>query len=87
MYGLHGGLFNLKFFRIFDIINYKIREENKFMQMWFEDSDICWCADSIKCTNTKCFRHLANKNDKERIFTCGSLMGTEYCELVKESED
>lgn len=57
------------------------------MQMWFEESDICWCADSIKCTNTKCFRHLANKNDKERIFTCGSLMGTEYCELTKESED
>ena len=86
MYGLHGGLFNLKFFRIFDIINYKVRKENKFMQMWFE-SDIAWCSDSIRCTHTECFRHLTNKDDSERIFTCGALMGTEYCELAKESEN
>lgn len=57
------------------------------MQMWFGDSDICWCADSIRCTNTECFRHLTNKDDNERIFTCSALMGTEYCELTKESED
>ena len=57
------------------------------MDMWFGDSDICWCADSDKCTNTECFRHLTNKDDGERIFTCGALMGTEYCELTKESEN
>ena len=57
------------------------------MQMWFGNSDICWCSDSMKCTNTKCFRHLTNKNDDERIFTCSALMGTEYCELTKESEN
>lgn len=56
------------------------------MDMWF-GSDIAWCSDSIRCTNTECFRHLANKNDEERIFTCSALMGTEYCELVKESEN
>lgn len=57
------------------------------MDMWFDNSDICWCADSMRCEHTKCFRHLTNKNDDERIFTCGALMGTEYCELTKESED
>jgi len=56
------------------------------MQTWF-GSDITWCADSDKCTNTECFRHLTNKNDNERIFTCGALMGTEYCELTKENKD
>ena len=56
------------------------------MEMWF-DSDICWCADSIRCTKTDCFRHLTNKNDEERIFTCGSLMGSEYCLLDKDKED
>ena len=56
------------------------------MDMWF-GSDICWCADSIRCENKECFRHLTNKNDEEKIFTCGSLMGTECCELTKESEN
>ncbi len=56
------------------------------MDMWF-GSDICWCSDSIRCENTECFRHLSNKNDEEKIFTCGSLMGTECCELTKESEN
>lgn len=56
------------------------------MQMWF-DSDICWCADSIRCNKTDCFRHLSNKDDGERIFTCGSLMGSEYCQLGKDGED
>ena len=77
--------FNLIFLKIFDIINYKVRKEIT-MDMWF-DSDICWCADSIRCENTECFRHLSNKNDEERIFTCGSLMGTEYCPMHKESEE
>lgn len=53
--------------------------------MW--ESDICWCADSDRCMNTDCFRHLSNKNDEERIFTCGKLMGTEYCPLTKEGEN
>ena len=56
------------------------------MDMWF-DSDICWCADSMRCTKINCFRHLSNKNDEERIFTCGSLMGSEYCLLDKDKED
>ena len=78
--------FNLKNFKIFDIINYKIRKEI-YMDMWFDNSDICWCSDSVRCENTECFRHLTNKNDGERIFTCGSLMGTEYCPRHKEGED
>lgn len=57
------------------------------MDMWFGDSDICWCADSDKCKNTECFRHWSHKPADERIFTCGKLMGTEYCELTKESEN
>lgn len=56
------------------------------MDMWF-GSDIAWCSDSIRCTHTECFRHLTNKDDGERIFTCSALMGTEYCELAKESEN
>ena len=56
------------------------------MDMWWQ-SDICWCSDSVRCENTECFRHLINKNDGERIFTCGSLMGTEYCPRHKEGED
>ena len=56
------------------------------MDMWF-DSDICWCADSDRCKNTECFRHWSHKPADERIFTCGKLMGTEYCELTKESEN
>ena len=35
------------------------------MDMWFNDSDICWCEDSIKCTKTDCFRHVTNKNDDD----------------------
>ena len=54
--------------------------------MWFE-SDICWCADSIRCENTECFRHLCNKSDEERIFTCSHLIGSEYCPMHKESEE
>ena len=51
-------------------------------------SDICWCMDSTdKCLRTDCFRHMSNKNDEERIFSCSHLMGTEYCELTKESEE
>ena len=54
--------------------------------MW--DDDICWCADSTdKCLNTECFRHLANKSDETRIFTCSHLIGTEYCPMSKEGED
>ena len=56
------------------------------MDMWF-DSDICWCADSIRCNKTDCFRHLTNKDDSERIFTCGSLMGSEYCQLGEDGGD
>ena len=56
------------------------------MQTWF-DNDICWCADSNRCENTECFRHLTNKNDEERIFTCGNLMGSEYCPMNKEGEN
>ena len=56
------------------------------MDMWF-DSDICWCADSIRCTKTDCFRHLTNKNDEENIFTMSYLMWTEYCPKIKESEE
>lgn len=50
-------------------------------------TDICWCADSDRCKNTKCFRHWSNKPIDERIFTCSKLMGTELCELRKESEN
>ena len=52
------------------------------------ESDICWCADSTdKCLNTECFRHLCNKSDEERIFTCSHLMGTEYCPMSEEGEE
>ena len=62
-------------------------DKERVMNMWFDEYDICWCADSDRCTNTECFRHLTNKDDSERIFTCSALMGTEYCELTKESEN
>ena len=56
------------------------------MDMWF-DSDICWCADSVKCNRFDCFRHLTNKDDEERIFTCSHLMGVEdVCPRSKEGE-
>ena len=51
------------------------------------ESDICWCSDSLRCLKTDCFRHLSNKDDGERIFTCGSLMGSEYCLLHEDGED
>lgn len=52
------------------------------------ESDICWCADSTdKCQNTDCFRHLCNKSDEERIFTCSHLIGSEYCPMSKEGEN
>ena len=50
--------------------------------MFFED-DICWCADSNECDNTDCFRHMSNMKITG-IFTCSSLMNTEYCENNKE---
>lgn len=59
------------------------------MDMWF-DEDICFCADSDRCKNTECFRHLSHHRKPEvgpDIFTCGKLMGTEYCELTKEGEN
>ena len=54
---------------------------------WLFENDICWCADSNKCGNTGCFRHLNNKSSDEKIFTCGWLMDTEYCPLVEYIED
>lgn len=56
------------------------------MQMWFNDSDICWCADSETCKRTDCFRHLNNKNNQERIFTMSHLRHTELCLLSEECE-
>lgn len=62
-------------------------QKGLLMQMWWDD-DICWCADSERCTNYECFRHLDNMKDKEYpcIFTCSNLMGTEICPLSEESE-
>ena len=57
------------------------------MQMWFNESDICWCADSDRCKNTECFRHWDNKPVDEYVFTCSRLMGTELCQLAQEGED
>ena len=63
------------------------------MDMWLDEYeyDICWCADSDKCKNYECFRHMAHRPVRmdgcADIFTCGRLMGTEYCELTKEGED
>ena len=49
--------------------------------------DICWCADSYKCTNTECFRHNSNRPSDERIFTCSSLMWTKACPMYNETEE
>ena len=49
--------------------------------------DICWCMDSERCTNTECFRHMDNKSDSEKIFTCSYLMGTEYCPMSEKGEN
>ena len=57
------------------------------MYMWFDEYDICWCADSDRCTNTECFRHLSNKSDEERIFTMSYLMWTDICPKSKEGEN
>ena len=48
--------------------------------------DICWCADSNKCTNKDCFRHLTNKPDTETIFTCSNLIYTELCPLEEKGD-
>lgn len=53
---------------------------------FYLDDDICFCADSDRCTNTECFRHLTHKNEPG-IFTCSHLMDTEYCPMNKEGED
>ena len=58
---------------------------DKEQVMW--ESDICWCSDSLVCTNTECFRHLTNKNDEEKIFTCSHLMDTDYCPRSGEGEE
>lgn len=48
MYGLHGGLFNLKNFEIFDIINYKIRKEIIMLQKKdFVKPDCFNCANTF----------------------------------------
>ena len=39
--------------------------------------DICWCADSERCTHTECFRHLENKPEEVNFFTMAHLMGEE----------
>ena len=63
-------------------------QKGLLMQMWWDD-DICWCADSERCTNYECFRHLDNMKDKTYpcIFTCSNLMGTEICPLTNEGEN
>lgn len=57
------------------------------MKKFSFENDICWCADSERCLRRDCFRHLNNKDDDEKIFTCGHLMGTEYCKMYKEGEE
>lgn len=59
------------------------------MDMWFDD-DICWCADSDRCKNTECFRHMSNRRSAVAgpdIFTCACLMSTEICPLTEEGEN
>lgn len=49
--------------------------------------DICWCADSHRCTNTECFRHFDNRPNEPGIYTCASLMWTDICPLHNETEE
>lgn len=54
--------------------------------MW--EDDICWCADSERCTHTECFRHMDNRTQKVGIFTMSHLMGVEnLCPLTEEGEN
>lgn len=61
------------------------------MDMWFDEYDICWCADSDRCKNYECFRHMAHqpirKDGGPFIFTCGCLMGTDVCPLTEKGEN
>ena len=47
----------------------------------FIHNDITWCADSCKCKNRDCYRHIANRIIEEgpNIYTAASFNGTEYC--------
>ena len=57
------------------------------------DNDICWCADSDKCEDTKCYRHMKNRKKEEgvNIFTSSCLKYTTLCpsyfSLNKEEEN
>ena len=53
------------------------------------DDDICWCADSDRCKNKNCFRHMSNRRhytEGPDIFTCAKLMGTDICPLDEDTK-
>ena len=58
--------------------------KKKWSDTMFFDDDICWCADSEKCSNTDCFRHMSNRKEVAGIFTTSHLADTEYCVEYKE---
>lgn len=47
------------------------------MYNWIHD-DITWC-NKEDCEHKDCFRHLANRKNKEGWFSLAELKNTEYC--------
>lgn len=55
--------------------------EEEYMYNWIHD-DITWCGN--ECCNTSCERNLANRLNKEGLFSMALLKGTPACPLYKE---
>ena len=74
------------FLKFYDII--KEKERKRKLMGWifdydaaksnFED-DICWCADSVHCSNIKCFRNDKTRRQKAGVFTYAALKNTDMC--------
>lgn len=59
----------------------KEKEIDIYDMNWVHD-DITWC--NSECRNTNCYRNLANRQSKERVFTVSDFKGTGECPIESE---
>ena len=62
--------------------------ENFYDDEWFVNwihDDITWCGD--ECSNTKCYRNMANRYTHGGMYSAANFKGTEMCPLTWENED
>ena len=52
------------------------------MYEWIHD-DITWCGN--ECSNTECFRNMANRLSKTGMFSAAMFKGTATCPLTKNT--